>query len=458
MCHVLEVDAGYTCKMHNNGSHPGACLRVQELFSICPQVGNWKDNANEMCIVFVTDKMNVDLDKHTMRNVPKKHVGIFSEGLVYHYSNTADLVISQRAKDFLARFQGSYGGKQGLFFGTFPSGATIPDLANAVSVPASVSVNGNQGMQPVIRPVPVSGGKKDYYATLPGVNEFYVARSTSYLSNEGLYQPSSKLEGPRYKISDFTGRYETVAGLLGVIAAGESGGYFNRLNSYDRAAFTFGFLQLAAHTPKDNLILLFRRLAAENTAFQGLFPDLKVIDGVLHRLVGTHSVSLEKAYPRPGHPNELNLKDFMSYLNPDLAKVDDLELSVTARMVHLANMDEEANALQVKVAADITMGKLRDRYAHWYGLDGVSDLICTAIADIHHQGRGTKTQVKAALAAGSTVQKKLDALCKIGGESYASRCATLKRALAQAKADGHLGISVFDQGSGLFKPTEGWLE
>ena len=244
--------------------------------------------------------------------------------------------------------------------------------------------------------------------------------------------------------------------MLGVISAGESSGYFNRLNTYDRAAFTFGFFQLAAHTPNDNLVLLFRRAAVENSAFQVLFPDLRLADGVLHRDLGTHTVSLEKQYPRPGHPSEKNLKDFMTYLNADGTSIDDRELSASARLVHLANSDEAFNRLQVNVAAQITMGKLRSAYSVWYNLNGVSDLICTAIADIHHQGRGTKTEVRNALSSASTVQGKVSALCKVGQANHAERCATLKQALGKAEADGHLGVSVFDKASGLFKPNQGW--
>jgi hypothetical protein len=269
-------------------------------------------------------------------------------------------------------------------------------------------------------------------------------------------QPMNKLNGPRYKIADFVDEYGTVAGMLGAICEGESSGYFNRLNTYDRAAFTFGFFQLAAHTPDDNLILVFRKAVAENAAFQKLFPDLKLVDGVLHRDLGTHTVSLEKKYPRPGHPAEKNLKDFMNYLNSDGASVDNTELSASARLINLANSDNAFNRLQVNVAAEITMRKLRNAYSVWYNLNGASDLICTAIADIHHQGRGTKTQVREALSSSNTVQGKVAALCRIGKADYASRCATLKDALDKAKTNGHLGISVFDKASGLFKPNAGW--
>ena len=457
--HVLELDSGYDCKTHKNGSHPGACLRVQELFPECPQVGNWNNAPEGMKIVFVTDKANVDLAAHTMRNVPRKHVGIFYDGHVYHYSNSQDIVIRQTPTQFLNRFQAFYGGNQRLFFGTFPPGAKVPEAENGHSPsPAAVTAPSAAlaGPVPTIRKVPVSSGNFDYFAKLPGVEEYYVSRNTKYLSLRGLWQPSNKLNGPRYKIADFTGEYGPVAGMLGVISAGESNGYFNRLNTYDRAAFTFGFFQLAAHTPNDNLILLFRRAVAENAAFRGLFPDLKLVDGVLHRDLGTHTVSLEKEYPRPGDPTEKNLKDFMTYLNADSTSVDDTELSTSARLVHLANSDEAFNRLQVNVAAQITMRKLRSAYSHWYNLNGVSDLICTAIADIHHQGRGKRIAVKNALSSASTVQGKINALCKIGAPDYAERRATLKQALAKAEADGHLGISVFDKASGLFKPNEGW--
>jgi hypothetical protein len=461
VCHLLELDSGYDCKTHKNGKHPGAGLRVQELFAECPLVGEWKGAPQGIKIVFVTDKSNVDLAAHTMRNVPKKHVGIFSEGQVYHYSNKQDFVIRQTPEDFLTRFQSAYGGNQGLFFGTFPPAATLPDpeagAAPVVPFVAEVSLALAEP-EPTIRQVATTTGNVDYFATLPGSAEFYVARSTKYESMRGLMQPANKLDGPRYTSAAFAAEYGTVAGLLEVIATGESGGYFNRLNTYDRAAFTFGFFQLAAHTPNDNLILLLRRAAAENPGFKVLFPNLTLVDGILHRNLGAHSVSLEKQYPRAGHPNEKNLKDFMAYLNADGSNVDATELSAAARIVHLANSDAAFNHLQVNVAAQITMKKMRDLYSNWYNLNDVSDLICTAIADIHHQGRGTKTDVRDALSSATTVQGKVSALCRIGLARYPERCNTLKQALAKAATDGHLGISVFDKASGLFKPNQGWPE
>lgn len=464
VCHVLDLAVGYTCKAHKNGSHPAAGLRVQELFTACPVVGLFAQGPQDGCIVFVTDKANVDLAAHHMANVPKKHVGILANGYVYNYGNTTDEVVRQTPPKFLERFQGTYGGNQALFFGTFPPGTVLPTNgatggppAAAEAVPAAVVPASVAGPTPTIREVPASNGAKDYFAKFGNGSEVYVGRSTKYGSYRGLFQPAGKLHGPTYRIGDYAPRYETVAAIVGVIGAGESSGYFNRINTYDRAACTFGFFQLAAHTPGDNLILLFRRLAAESTKFQALFPDLKVVEGKLHRaLTDGHTVSLEKQYPRPGKPNELELADFMRYLNPDGSQIDQVELECAAKLTHLATTDTTVNDIQVNVAAEITMRKLRERYATWYGLDGAADVVCAAIADIHHQGRGKKTEVKAALNVGTSVKKQVEALCKIGCDSYAERCTTLKKALAQATQDGHLGISVFDRASGLFKPSTGW--
>lgn len=456
--HVLQIDTGYNCRIHTGRGTPGASLRVHELFSACPRVAAWTGPVGETHLMFVTDRANVDLGRHTMRNVPRKHVGIFGDGHVYHYSNTRDLVVRETPAQFLARFQGSYGGNQALFFGALPAGAVVPAGAPGPGAVRPATVDATHGTPvPSIRSERTSNGRWDYYATLPGSNEFYIGRETKYEGYRGLAQPQSKLDGPRYDAGDFFDEYDSVAGMLGVIAAGESAGYFSRINSYDRAAFTYGFFQFAAHTPRDNLILLFRALAKDDAAFQALFPDLRVIDGTLHRLVGDHAIDLEKAYPRPERPSESNLRDFMRYLNPDGTQVDDTELSVAARLVYLADNHASSRRQQVRLAANITMHKLRSLYAFWYDLDGMPDLVCTAIADIHHQGRGTRTQVREALAS-SGLAGKIRALCRIGEDRYASRCESLRKGLQRAKDAGRLGISVFDRGSGLFKPSGGWPE
>jgi hypothetical protein len=452
--HVLGVDYGYDCKVHTGGKAKGSCVRVQELFEVCPQVGLFENAREAPCIVFVTEVGNVDLAAHKMRNVPQKHVGIYDGNVIYHYSNTQDKVVKQTPGDFLDRFESIYSGKQALFFGTMPLEIRVDNVP--VAIPVADPVNHQASAVPLaatkpaleIREAPV-GSKTAYFARERGGREFYVSSSVPYQSYIGLYQPSDKQTGPIYRPEDYFPLFGPVAALLGSIAASESGGRFNRINSYDRAAFTYGFFQLAAHTPNDNLILLFRRLAAESSRFQIHFPELAYRDGKLHRHAGGgHWVSLEREYPRTPGSSEMNLKDFMNYLNPDLSRVDKEEVDHAARLVFLAT-DTDANRLQVTVAAEITMGKIRKRYDVWYDLHGVSDTICTAIADIHHQGRAGKTLVKEALKAGSE-NRQLDALCKIGEDRYPERCSTLRKKLNEFVEGGMLGISAFDRAGGLF--------
>ena len=57
------------------------------------------------------------------------------------------------------------------------------------------------------------------------------------------------------------------------VTAESGNGHHLAINTYDRARFTFGFYQLAAHTPDANLILLFRALV-ELPQAKSYFPDL----------------------------------------------------------------------------------------------------------------------------------------------------------------------------------------
>jgi hypothetical protein len=39
--HVLKLSFGYTCRTATGGPNPGGCLRVQEVFAQCIEVGTW---------------------------------------------------------------------------------------------------------------------------------------------------------------------------------------------------------------------------------------------------------------------------------------------------------------------------------------------------------------------------------------------------------------------------------
>jgi hypothetical protein len=437
--HMLGYAFGFTCRQMTGKGSNTATIRVHELFPQCPALSAFGAGVADG-IVFVTDASNVDLVKRTMRNVPQKHVGILCDGNVYHYSNTIDEVVRQTPSEFLTRFRGVYGAGAALFWGSFP-GSQLPEAAPAG--PAPLSTTG-----PVQwRVVEHSNGNHEYFARVNGEAELFVASRVRYQQRRGLYQNASQQNGAVYRASDYTATHGHAAHLAELIGRNESKNHFNCLNTYDRAAFTFGFFQLAAHTPKDNLVLFFRR-ALEIPEFAALYPDLKLVDGRLHKVDENGSTDLELEVPRSPGSTELNLRNFMAYLNPDGSEVDDPEIRNAAKLVWLAARSDACRRLQVSVSLGITMNKLRRVYDPWYGLDGKSDTVCFIIADIHHQGRATRTQVRTALGSGNPVA----ALLKLGKEDYAERCATLADSVNTMRAAGILDTHVFSRASGLFAP------
>ncbi len=94
---AMGYSFGYTCKIASRGKLPGVNLRVHEIFACCPTVGHWVDKpiALAACLVFVTNAGNVNVATKTMDNTPRKHIGVFIQGTIWHYSNSRQKVISQ---------------------------------------------------------------------------------------------------------------------------------------------------------------------------------------------------------------------------------------------------------------------------------------------------------------------------------------------------------------------------
>jgi hypothetical protein len=119
--HVMGYQFGYTCfdSTGKGDKKDEANLRVHEIFPQCPSVGLWADKPEtvKMGLAFVTAKSNVNVKSKTMVNVPKKHIGIFVEDTIWHYSNPVDKVISQTSADFSHHYSGS---SIALFYGEFP--------------------------------------------------------------------------------------------------------------------------------------------------------------------------------------------------------------------------------------------------------------------------------------------------------------------------------------------------
>jgi len=119
--HVMKYQFGYTCyNQTSKGSRADrANIRVQEVFPQCRSVGRWANKPATLTtgLVFITHENNVDIAKKTMVNVPRKHIGIFIEGTIYHYSNSRDAVVSQTPDQFSHHYPGA---GIAMFYGELP--------------------------------------------------------------------------------------------------------------------------------------------------------------------------------------------------------------------------------------------------------------------------------------------------------------------------------------------------
>ena len=114
--HVLGNGFGMVC----GHAKPPANLRVHETFAKCGRVGTWASRPPDLapCFAFVTETNAVHLDEKVMDNIPRKHIGIFLDGEVFHYSNALRHVIRQSPVDFAKHFPGA---GFSMFYGELPT-------------------------------------------------------------------------------------------------------------------------------------------------------------------------------------------------------------------------------------------------------------------------------------------------------------------------------------------------
>lgn len=425
--HMANLTFSFNCVEFKGGDKQPGNVRVNEIFEKCPKVGRFDDaNHSEVQLVFVTRKNNVDLARKKMGNIPQKHIGIFCDGMVYHYSNTLDKVVKWTPSKFLDNFQAVYSGDQGLFFGAIPGF----DLLLNVRPSGELVSNG------IPFKLEQRNGKWIGQA-LSGLNqeEFLIGKEVNNLAKEyhGIYIPVSEYYGEKYKATEYTDEIDHWAHLIDATAHCESKRFMNLVNSYDRAKFTFGFYQLAAHTPRDNLILLFRELMTLPRVKE-YFPELQMHNGTLHRIDNNGGMSnLETEV-------DGQLQFFMDFLNPRRKLIDEQEILHAARLIHWTAHDPACRSAQVRISAEILQQKMSARYNQWYKLNGQDDTICTIIADIHHQGRASKNIVKEALS--STNKEK--ALLTVNNHQYQARNERLAAKIKEMKAANILGNKVYD--------------
>jgi hypothetical protein len=273
-----------------------------------------------------------------------------------------------------------------------------------------------------------------FFARIDGSARFFVGSDVLFQGHRGLMNTRDE-SGIPYAPADYRGRFGFWADVIYPTALCESRGYFQRLNTYDAARFTFGFFQLAAHTPNDNFVLFLRQLLQLPLA-AAYFPELTLHDGVVHRVTDQGPVRLE---------TEDSTEGLMQYLNPNRDVVDEREVIHAAKFIHWSLNDPAHRDLQVAFTIAQQKKKLA-QYNRLYQLEGVVDTVCLVIADIRHQGRARSRHIIEALES----HNALADLLQIGEDPFPERIRTLRSALEAGEEEGMLGKRKYDSATNDF--------
>ena len=256
---------------------------------------------------------------------------------------------------------------------------------------------------------------------------FFIGKRVSFQGGKGLMNIIGT-PAQRYDREEFREAHGFWADFIHPTAMAE-GALYHTLNTYDRARFTFCFLQYAAHVPKGDFVVYFRALLNLPLAIE-YFPDLRLVNNRITRVTDNGTVQLE---------SDTSTDGLMAYLNPSRSAIEDTEVIQAAKFVHWAQTDPLHRRAQLDSGIDHFKKKMVG-YANRYDLDGALDSICLVIADIRHQGRATSPVIVNAL----NSSKPLDSLLSIGENSFPSRIATLRREIKKLTDEGTLGTHVYN--------------
>ncbi|WP_022823227.1 hypothetical protein [Hymenobacter norwichensis] len=256
---------------------------------------------------------------------------------------------------------------------------------------------------------------------------FTIGYSTRYQDNFGLYNTDVKA-GLVYQPGTYRARHGFWVDFIYPTAYVESKGSFFCLNTYDRARFTFGFMQYAAHVPNGDFVRYVRALLQLPLAAE-YFPRLTLKQNRI-----CYQSNDETLTPLE---SDTSTKGLMEYLNPTLLDIETQETICAARMVHWAQHDALNQQTQVELAVTHFQANL-PRYHRRLGLDQAPARVCIVVCDILHQGRATFDRIAAALNTGGNWDRAYANLLTIGAANYAERIKSLKQKIAEGVGTGVL--------------------
>ena len=119
LSHVLGYHFGVTCQMMSGARTTGPTIRVQDLLLRCRSAGVWslRPASLSTCLVFITRAANVNLAAKSISQGPRRHVGIYMNGFIWHYSSTRQQVIKEVPSQFKLYYPSS---DNAMFYGSLP--------------------------------------------------------------------------------------------------------------------------------------------------------------------------------------------------------------------------------------------------------------------------------------------------------------------------------------------------
>jgi len=266
----------------------------------------------------------------------------------------------------------------------------------------------------------LANGRTVHYAKLNGSTQpkFLIGSRTVYAGNFGLYN-TAVTPGLVYNPADYVSDYGFWAYFIHPTAMAESKGSYLCLNTYDRAKFTFSFMQYAAHVPNGDFVKFFRKLLALPNGTD-YFPKLVLKDSRIYYRSGNGTLNQLES--------DTSTQALMDYFNPTLLEVENQELICSARMVHWASYDSAHRKIQVETAIQHFKNNMVE-YNKRFNLQGVPAKVCLMICDIRHQGRGMNDRIANALSTNGNYDRAFANLCTIGAVNYNQRITTVRNTI-----------------------------
>jgi hypothetical protein len=286
----------------------------------------------------------------------------------------------------------------------------------------------------------LANGRTAHFGRLAGSDEprFLIGYKTSYEGNFGLFNTVTN-EKCMYYPKDYAEEKGFWAYFIYPTAKAESRGSFFCLNSYDRARFTFGFMQYAAHVPDGDFVMFFKSLLELPNA-PDYFPRLILQDGHIF-----YTNNPGTFFQLEDNTSTVKLMD---YLNPSLMEIEHQEQICSARMVHWAMNDPVHRKIQVDSAIDLFRNQMIACNKR-FNLDKAPAKVCQLVCDIRHQGRGMNDDIASALNTYGNWDKAYANLLLIGLPNYKCRIDTVKNTISAFLSDGVFN-KIYDSQQNIF--------